>query len=133
MLVAAALSALVPLWFLALAFALGYVVYRDAAARGSARPLVWGAGSLLTNGLAALLYLRARSDLGDRDHRATAAERALVAFVLGSLAAWFVAATVAPPDPITQAVYATGAAVVAVPLAALVARVRSGRAGGTAS
>ena len=131
MLVAAALSALVPLWFLALAFALGYVVYRDAAARGSSRPLVWGVGSLLTNGLAALLYLLVRSDIGTRDRGTTTPEWALLAFLFGSLAAWLVAATVAPPDPITQALYATGAAVVAVPLAGLLARVRAGRPGGT--
>jgi hypothetical protein len=128
--VPAALTALVPIWFLALAFALGYVIYRDADARGSARPLAWSVGSLLTNGLVALLYLRARSEIGGRERPRAGAERALVAFVLGSLVAWLVAATVAPPDPVSQAIYAAVAAAVAVPLVALVGRVRASGSGG---
>ena len=91
-------------------FALGLWVCRDADARGSSHPLLWGLSSVLPPfGPAVLLYyffLRARSDrIGPRRTPATGLDRGLAAWAGAGLVAVAAGGLLAPPDPVTAGVY----------------------------
>ena len=82
----------------ALGFA--YVVARDADARGSSVPTVWGVGSVVA-WPAGLFYLLVYARRRERSRPMERGERAAVTVVLAGLVAFVVAAAVGPPDPFT--------------------------------
>ncbi|MFC7098478.1 DUF7534 family protein [Halobaculum marinum] len=86
-----------------LAFA--YAVIRDADARGSSVPTVWGVGSVIA-WPAALWYLLVYARRRERSRAPDRGERAAVTVALAGVTAFVLAATAAPPDPVTQLVWA---------------------------
>ena len=108
------------LFFFAVPFAaavsLGYWVYADASARGSDRPLLWGVLTVLFVPVG-LYYWYVRGDVGERRRRPDRGERVALVVALGTLGAYVLAATVAPPDPHTQGRYSLGFLVVTLPVA----------------
>lgn len=103
---------------LAGAVTVGLWVTRDARARGSSMPRHWGLAAVATPvGLPYYLYLRARSSrLEPRDSPRTQTDLALRAIAAAVVTAMLVATLLAPPDPMTQAIYLVATAV---PLAAI--------------
>lgn len=90
-------------------------VYHDASHRGSDHPLVWALATAAV-GVIGFVYLVVRRRVGDRTVPRTSGERAaLAAWVTGFLS-FVVSSVVAPPDPVTQGQYATGAFVVTLPI-----------------
>ena len=95
----------------------GLWVARDAAARGSRGPALWGVGTAVTAGLVGTYYLFARRRLGERSHPPTRGERAARTVALAAVSAWVLASALAPPDPFTQIYYGVGLLAVTLPLA----------------
>ncbi|MFC7068189.1 DUF7534 family protein [Halobaculum lipolyticum] len=87
------------------ALAVAYAVARDADARGSSVPTVWGVGSVAVWPVSLwylLVYARRRQRTRPRDR----GERAAATVALAGATAFVLAATAAPPDPVTQLVWA---------------------------
>jgi hypothetical protein len=85
-------------------FALVYAVSADAQARGVGGSLWFVSASLLL--LPAIWYWMRRDAYGSREYGPTARERQARAVALGIGGGYFLGAMFAPPDPITQIVYA---------------------------
>jgi hypothetical protein len=90
--------------------ALVYAVSADARARGVGDVTRWIGACLLL--FPALWYWWRRETYGSREYGPTTREKYARAVALGAGGGYFFAATVAPPDPITQLVYAGPFAVV---------------------
>jgi hypothetical protein len=101
--------------------ALGLWVARDARERGSDQPVVWALASVFTPiGLPYYLWRRyRRSGLGDRAGPRSRTDRIVATWASAGLCAFLGGAVLAPPDPITQAVYGGGVLAVSLPLAYL--------------
>lgn len=81
--------------------AAAYWTYADAAARGSDMAWLWGVAVVLT-AVAAVLYLAARRDLGDRTRPPSTGQRAAATFVLGAVLATPLTMLVAPVAPVDR-------------------------------
>lgn len=81
-----------------------YWVSRDAAARGSSSPSLWGASAALS-GVVGLYYLFVYAPGRERSVLPTRGERAAATVIVADVAAMVVGATLAPPDPFTQLVW----------------------------
>ena len=97
----------------------GFWVARDAAARGSRRPALWGVGTAVTAGLVGTCYLLTRYRRSERSRPPTRGERAARAVTLATVSAWVLASLFSPPDPLTQVYYGVGLLAVTLPLAYL--------------
>jgi len=97
-------------FWLSILLSIGLWVARDARARGSDQPLVWGLAAALTPfGLPYYLYRRyRRAGLGSRAGTPRA-DRFLGTWASASGAAFLASALLAPPDPFAQLLYALGA------------------------
>lgn len=84
----------------------GWLVYRDAAARGASDPLSRGIGAGTLPIPRGLWYYQNRRDLGPRESSVTDAERYVAIVWFACALAVPVAAIVSPPDPITTGIYA---------------------------
>lgn len=104
--VAVTLSA-VPFW-----------VSQDAAARGSSAPTLWGAAAVLS-GVVGLYYVFVYRAGRERSVPPTRGERVAATAVVADVGAMLVAATLAPPDPYTQATWWVGTFVLLLPVAYL--------------
>lgn len=93
-------------------------VSRDAAARGSSAPTLWGWAAVL-GGVVGLYYLFVYAPRRERSTPPAAGERAAAATVVADVAAMLVGATLAPPDPYTQAVWWLGAFLLLLPVSYL--------------
>lgn len=91
--------------FLATLAAVAWWVARDADARGSTRPRVWGLAAGLTPiGLPYYLFSRARHrGFEDRRTPPTRLDRLLATWASAGLVALLVGSVLAPPDPFAQA------------------------------
>lgn len=83
---------------------MSYWVSRDAAARGSSSPFLWGVSAAL-GGIVGLYYLFVYRPGRERSAPPTRGERVAGTVIVADVAAMFVGAFLAPPDPFTQLVW----------------------------
>ncbi|WP_435125149.1 DUF7534 family protein [Halobaculum sp. D14] len=105
----------------------GYWVYLDADARGTDAAAVLGAATVFVSFVGVWYWLR-RSAYGDRDSPPSRTQRAAGSVAVASFCAVVLAAVVAPPDPVTQGVWAAGSLAVTAPAAYLLVYRRGWRA-----
>lgn len=111
--------ALVAVVYVAGLVAFSYAITMDAKARGHPHPAALGAlGALVAP--VGLYFLFVRRWTGEREFPPTNGERVANFVVLVYLGSFLVAATLAPPDPFTQLLYAGGSLFATLPLAYLV-------------
>lgn len=89
-----------------LAVTTGWLVYRDAAARGASDPLSRGIGAGTLPIPWGLWYYQKRRDLGPRESPVTDAERYVGVVWFTCALSVPVASIVSPPDPFTVGLYA---------------------------
>ncbi|WP_284014329.1 hypothetical protein [Halobaculum litoreum] len=111
----------VAVWWFPVAVALGvtiatctalatvYAVTTDASARGSRHPSLWGVGAVAAWPVL-LWYVGVYARRRDRDRPTARRERVAASVAVGGWTALVAAVLFAPPDPVTQVLWAAAAA-----------------------
>ncbi|ESP88880.1 DUF7534 family protein [Candidatus Halobonum tyrrellensis] len=117
------MAPIAPLTYALFALAVGvtlvpvvYWVSRDAAARGSSSPSLWGAFTAVS-GVVGLYYLLVYAPRNERSVPPSRGERAAATVVVADVGAMLVGALLAPPDPFTQLVWWLPSVVLLLPVA----------------
>ena len=105
--------------WLSLLLVVSYAVSADARARGVRFASVLGAVAAVF-GPVAIVYYLTRGSYGEREYPPSRWERVSWTVLLAVTVSFVVAATLGPPDPFTQGLYAGGSLAVTLPLAYLV-------------
>ncbi|SEO96712.1 hypothetical protein SAMN04487948_10947 [Halogranum amylolyticum] len=105
--------------WLTLLLVIAFAVSADARARDVRFAAVLGAVTAVF-GPVALVYYLTRGSYGPREYPPSRWERTAWTLLLAVTGSFVLAATLAPPDPFTQSLYAGGSLLLSLPLAYLV-------------